>query len=92
MVLKSAIRIGAASLISAGIVWLVSPSGLVSTLSVVVLAWIATMALLFVFREVQAIDFQVARSVLPRRLHGLVNLTERLYARWSSRSQVAVTT
>lgn len=81
IVLKSALRIGAASLISAGIVWLVSPSGLVSTLLVLILAWTVMAVLLFLFREVQAIDFQVARSVLPKRLHGLVSRIERLYFR-----------
>jgi len=79
LVAKSAVRVGLASVISAVVVYLVSPSGLISMLLVVALAMLLLVGLLFLFHEIQAFDFQVARSVLPTHVHGLVNRIERLY-------------
>ncbi|MCF2137583.1 MAG: oligosaccharide flippase family protein [Candidatus Thorarchaeota archaeon] len=75
----SVAKIGFASVISGVFVWWIAP---VSFLSLVI--WLGAslgiyVALLFLIHEVNPLDFQVARHLLPLRLQGLANWIERKY-------------
>jgi O-antigen/teichoic acid export membrane protein len=79
----SVLRVGAASAIAGFLVFLVHPTGVID-LAIWVLCGVALyVLLLFVFREAQALDFQIARAILPAKLHGVVLRIERAYSRES---------
>jgi hypothetical protein len=77
----SALRVGVAAAIAGFLVFLGHPIGVID-LAVWVLCGVALyVVLLFVFREARALDFQIARSVLPTKLHGVISRIERAYSR-----------
>jgi O-antigen/teichoic acid export membrane protein len=75
----SVLRIGLASLIAGSLILIVKPIGVIALLFWVLSGAALYFLLLFVFREARILDFQIARSVLPRRLHGVVNRIEQAY-------------
>ncbi|MHA2207755.1 MAG: oligosaccharide flippase family protein [Candidatus Thorarchaeota archaeon] len=81
----SALRVGAASTIAGLLVFLVQPTGVIDLAFWVSCGVALYVLLLFVLREAQALDFQIARSILPAKLHGVVLRIERAYSRESQR-------
>ncbi|MFW9803325.1 MAG: lipopolysaccharide biosynthesis protein [Candidatus Thorarchaeota archaeon] len=77
----SVIRIGLASVMAGCIVFLVHPVGIIDLAFWVLSGALAYICLLFGFREVRGLDFQIARAVLPTRLHGVVKRLEHIYTR-----------
>jgi O-antigen/teichoic acid export membrane protein len=75
----SVLKVGFASVIAGIFVYLVQPTGVIDLLFWVVCGAALYFLLLLGFREARALDFQIARSVLPMRLHGLVKNIERIY-------------
>ncbi len=63
------------------LVSLTAPSSLLSLLIVVALAMLLIVPLLILTGEAQPLDFKIARSVLPARIHSLIDRLERLLVR-----------
>ena len=82
----SLIRVGLASAIAGILVFIAQPTGVVDLVFWVLCGVALYVLLLFVFREVQVLDFKIARSVLPRRFHGVITKLERMYFGNSKRS------
>jgi O-antigen/teichoic acid export membrane protein len=79
----SALRVGVAAAIAGFLVFLGHPTGVIDLAFWVLCGVALYVVLLFVFREARALDFQIARSVLPAKLHGVVSRIERAYSRKS---------
>jgi O-antigen/teichoic acid export membrane protein len=77
----SVLKVGFASVIAGYLVYLVQPTGIIDLLFWVLCGAALYFLLLFGLREPRALDFQIARSVLPMRLHGIVKMIERRYLR-----------
>jgi O-antigen/teichoic acid export membrane protein len=77
----SALKIGIASLIAGCLVFLVHPAGVIDLAFSVLCGGALYILLLFLFREARALDFQIARSVLPSKLHRLITWIEKSYLR-----------
>ena len=75
----SVLKIIAASAISGLFVWWIAPTSLVALAFWLCFSLVVYAVLLFVVREVTESDFQVARHLLPQRLHGLLNWIEEKY-------------
>ena len=82
----SLIRVGLASTITGILVLMAQPTGVVHLIFWVLLGAALYILLLFVFREARALDFQIARSVLPRQLQRIITVIERIYFGNSKRS------
>ncbi len=75
----SVVKIISASIISGFVVWWIAPSSFLSLVLWLGISLIVYIFLLFAVREVNTLDFQVARHLLPQRLHGLVDWIEHKY-------------
>lgn len=75
----SVVKIGVASLIPGLLVGLVAPIGALDLLAWVLVSAVLYLVLLFVFREVEDLDFQMARAVLPKRFHGFLEWLQDAY-------------
>ncbi|MHA2353657.1 MAG: lipopolysaccharide biosynthesis protein [Candidatus Thorarchaeota archaeon] len=75
----SVLKVGFASVIAGCFVYLVQPAGVFDLVFWILCGAALYFLLLFGFREARALDFQIARSVLPMRLHGVVKKIERTY-------------
>jgi O-antigen/teichoic acid export membrane protein len=78
---SSVVKVGVASFLAGLLVFLASPIGIIELAIWLLLAIGVYFLLLFVFREVKVIDFQLARAVLPRFMHGLLKRIENVYFR-----------
>ncbi len=78
-ILSSLLRIGVASILGGALVFLLAPSNLIELVVYVGLAAGLYFLLLFLLREVRALDFTIVRSVLPERTHWLVEKIETRY-------------
>ncbi|NHJ13778.1 MAG: lipopolysaccharide biosynthesis protein [Candidatus Thorarchaeota archaeon] len=76
-------RVGLASAIGGLLVFFAAPSGIIELGLCLIMAILVYIPLLFLFREIKEIDFQLARAVLPTSVHGLVARVERIYFRKS---------
>jgi len=75
----SVAKIGIASLIAGVFVFYIAPVGFIDLAAWLIASAALYLLLLFAFREVNALDFRMARALLPRRLHGAVDRLERAY-------------
>ncbi|MFX1369973.1 MAG: lipopolysaccharide biosynthesis protein, partial [Promethearchaeota archaeon] len=78
-ILSSLLRIGVASILSGVLVFLLAPSTLIELVVYVGLAAGLYFLLLFLLREVRALDFTIVKSILPERTHWLVEKIETRY-------------
>lgn len=76
---RSIIRILCASIPSSLLLLVLSPLDLPSLVVYAMLSLLVYMGLLFLFREVTALDFKIARRLLPLRLHGIITRIEQAY-------------
>ncbi|MFW9844483.1 MAG: oligosaccharide flippase family protein [Candidatus Thorarchaeota archaeon] len=72
-------RITFAALAAGIIVLLIAPQDLVSLLISLAIAGTIYILLLFGLREVIELDFRLARAVLPRFMHGVIDRMQRVY-------------
>lgn len=77
----SVAKIGVASLIAAIFVFYVGPVGTIDLAVSLLVSAALYLFLLFAFREVNALDFRMAKTLLPGRFHGLVDRLQRVYLR-----------
>jgi len=75
----SVAKIGTASLIAGLFVFYIAPVGFLDLAVWLLVSVVLYLLLLFAFREVNVLDFRMARTLLPRRLHGLVDRLQRAY-------------
>jgi len=75
----SVARIGIASLIAGMFVFYIAPVGFIDLAAWLIASAALYLLLLFAFREVNVLDFRMARALLPRKLHGLVDRLQRAY-------------
>ncbi len=74
-------KILAASLPSSILLYLLSPTDLIELIGFGFISILLYIGLLFVIREVDSLDFKIARSLLPMRLHNILTRIEGAYLR-----------
>ena len=77
----SALKIGSASVLAGLLVFFMQPIGVIDLVFWTLCGATLYTLLLFAFREARTLDFQIARSVLPAKLHGVVERIERAYSK-----------
>jgi O-antigen/teichoic acid export membrane protein len=77
----SFVRVTFAALIAGILVLFMVPQNIISLIFSLIIAGLVYILLLFILREINELDFRLARAVIPGFMHGAINRIQRIYER-----------